>query len=116
MTNKNFEFEEIRGSKNEPSFSEEGMSNVEVLLDIPVTVSVELGRSRMKINELLKLNTGSIVELDKIVGEPLDIYVNGKLIAQGEAVISNEKLGIRLTQVINNKKVNEIFKSKSTAA
>lgn len=75
--------------------------NVEFILDVPVTLSMEVGRTRIPIRNLLQLNQGSIVELDREAGEPLDVYVNGTLIAHGEVVVVNEKFGIRLTDVIS---------------
>lgn len=75
--------------------------NLEVILDIPVTISLEIGRASMPIRNLLQLNQGSIVELDRLAGEPLDVLVNGTLIAHGEVVVVNEKFGIRLTDVIS---------------
>jgi flagellar motor switch protein FliN/FliY len=78
-----------------------GDVNLNVILDIPVTVSMELGRSRISIRQLLQLNQGSVVELDRLAGEPLDVLVNGTLIAHGEVVVVNEKFGIRLTDVIS---------------
>ena len=74
---------------------------LDLLLDIPLDVSVELGRSRMSIQELLALNPGSVVELDKVAGEPLDILVNQRLVAKGEAVVVNDKFGIRITDIIS---------------
>ena len=75
--------------------------NLEVILDVPVTLSLEVGRSRISIRNLLQLNQGSVVELERATGEPFDIYVNGTLIAHGEVVVVNEKFGIRLTDVIS---------------
>ena len=75
--------------------------NLDVVLDIPVTLSTEIGRTRIPIRSLLQLNQGSVVELDRLAGEPLDVYVNGTLIAHGEVVVVNEKFGIRLTDVIS---------------
>jgi flagellar motor switch protein FliN/FliY len=75
--------------------------NLDVVLDIPVTLSIEVGRSRLSIRNLLQLNQGSVVELDRATGEPLDVFVNGTLIAHGEVVVVNEKFGIRLTDVIS---------------
>jgi flagellar motor switch protein FliN/FliY len=75
--------------------------NLEVILDVPVTLSMEVGRTRIPIRNLLQLNQGSVVELDRAAGEPLDVYVNGTLIAHGEVVVVNEKFGIRLTDVIS---------------
>jgi flagellar motor switch protein FliN/FliY len=75
--------------------------NLDVVLDIPVTLSMEVGRSRVSIRNLLQLSQGSVVELDRATGEPLDVYVNGTLIAHGEVVVVNDKFGIRLTDVIS---------------
>jgi flagellar motor switch protein FliN/FliY len=75
--------------------------NLDVVLDIPVTLSMEVGRSRISIRNLLQLSQGSVVELDRATGEPLDVYVNGTLIAHGEVVVVNDKFGIRLTDVIS---------------
>jgi flagellar motor switch protein FliN/FliY len=75
--------------------------NIEVILDVAVTLSMEVGRTRIPIRNLLQLNQGSVVELDRAAGEPLDVYVNGTLIAHGEVVVVNEKFGIRLTDVVS---------------
>ncbi len=74
---------------------------LDVILDIPVNLSLEVGKSRISIRDLLKLNQGSVVELDRLAGEPLDVLVNGTLIAHGEVVVTNDKYGIRLTDVIS---------------
>ncbi|HTT03825.1 MAG TPA: flagellar motor switch protein FliN [Steroidobacteraceae bacterium] len=75
--------------------------NLDVVLDIPVTLSMEVGRTRISIRNLLQLNQGSVIELERSVSEPLDIFVNGTLIAHGEVVVVNEKFGIRLTDVVS---------------
>jgi flagellar motor switch protein FliN len=75
--------------------------DMDFLLDIPLEVSVELGRTRMLIKDLLQLGQGSVVELDKIAGEPMEILVNNKLVARGEVVVVNEKFGVRLTDIIS---------------
>ena len=75
--------------------------NEELNLDVPVTVSMEIGRTKINIRNLLQLNQGSVVELDRLAGEPMDVLVNGTLIAHGEVVVVNEKFGIRLTDVIS---------------
>lgn len=75
--------------------------NLEVVLDIPVTLAMEIGRAKLPIRNLLQLNQGSVVELERLVGEPMDVLVNGTLIAHGEVVVINEKYGIRLTDVIS---------------
>lgn len=74
---------------------------LDTILDIPVTISMEVGRSQISIRNLLQLNQGSVVELDRVAGEPLDVLVNGTLIAHGEVVVVNDKFGIRLTDVIS---------------
>ncbi|MBV8804950.1 MAG: flagellar motor switch protein FliN [Sinobacteraceae bacterium] len=78
-----------------------GDVNLDVILDVPVTLSMEVGRTRIPIRNLLQLNQGSVVELDRAAGEPLDVFVNGTLVAHGEVVVVNEKFGIRLTDVIS---------------
>lgn len=75
--------------------------NLDVILDVAVTLSMEIGRARIPIRNLLQLNQGSVVELDRAAGEPLDVYANGTLIAHGEVVVVNEKFGIRLTDVVS---------------
>ena len=80
--------------------SESGKINSDVLQNIPVTISVEVGRTSLKIRDLMRLTQGSVVELDRIAGEPLDLLVNDTLVAQGEVVLVNERYGVRLTQVI----------------
>ncbi len=74
--------------------------NIEVILDVPVTLSLEVGRAQMSVGKLLRLTQGSVVELDRNAGEPLDVFVNGALVAHGEIVIVNDKFGIRLTDVL----------------
>lgn len=76
-------------------------ARLDVILDIPVTLSMEVGRTHIPIRNLLQLNQGSVVELDRLAGEPLDVLVNGTLIAHGEVVVVNEKFGIRLTDVMS---------------
>lgn len=80
---------------------QENNYDMDLILDIPLDVSVELGKIKMPVNELLQLGQGSIVELAKSVGEPLDIYINNKLIAKGEVVILDEKFGVRVADIIN---------------
>jgi flagellar motor switch protein FliN/FliY len=74
--------------------------NADVLQNIPVTISVEVGRTSLKIRDLMRLTQGSVVELDRLAGEPLDLLVNNTLVAQGEVVLVNERYGVRLTSVI----------------
>jgi len=78
-----------------------GDVNLDMILDVPVTISMEIGRTKIPIRNLLQLNQGSVVELDRLAGAPLDVLVNGTLIAHGEVVVVNEKFGIRLTDVIS---------------
>ena len=75
--------------------------NFDLLLDIPLEVTVELGRTRLELRELLALTSGSVVELGKAAGEPLDVLVNGKLVARGECVMVNDKFGVRLTDIVS---------------
>lgn len=74
---------------------------LDVILDVHLQVTVEVGRARMTIQDLLQLGQGSVVELEKLAGEPLDVYINGKLVAKGEAVILNEKFGVRILDIIS---------------
>lgn len=74
---------------------------LDVILDVPVTISMEIGRTKVNIRNLLQLNQGSVIELDRFAGEPMDVLVNGTLIAHGEVVVVNDKFGIRLTDVIS---------------
>ncbi len=75
--------------------------NLDVILDIPVTLSMEVGNTDISIRNLLQLNQGSVIELDRLAGEPLDVLVNGTLVAHGEVVVVNEKFGIRLTDIVS---------------
>lgn len=77
------------------------VQNLDFILDIPLKVTVELGRTSVVVKDLLQLGQGSVLELDKLAGEPLEILVNGKLVAKGEVVVVNEKFGIRLTDIIS---------------
>ena len=92
--------EEGDKSADKPADKEKGEANLDLILDIPLTVTVELGRSKMLINDLLQLGQGSVVELTKLVGEPLEVLVNEKLVARGEVVVVNEKFGVRLTDIV----------------
>ncbi len=75
--------------------------NLDFILDIPLKISVELGRTKLLVNELLQLAQGSVIELNKLAGEPLEVFVNDKLIARGEAVVVNEKFGVRITDIMS---------------
>ncbi len=92
------EFNELKDTRGEKG----GNNGMERILDIPVTLTVELGRTRMIINELLQLGQGSVVELDKVAGESMEILVNNRLVARGEVVVVNEKYGVRLTDIISH--------------
>ena len=92
--------------KNEDVTEEGAVSSgenksLDLILDIPLTVTVELGRNKMLINDLLQLGQGSVIELKKLVGEPLEVLVNQKLVARGEVVVVNEKFGVRLTDIVS---------------
>jgi len=87
------------GDRGESASKE--LSNLDFILDIPLEISVELGRARMLISELLQLGQGSVIELNKLAGEPLEIFVNQRLIARGEVVVINEKFGIKMTDIIS---------------
>lgn len=94
------EFQELNGTAPGRGIREEEI-NMDVILDVPVTISMEIGRTRINIRNLLQLNQGSVVELDRLAGEPMDVLVNGTLIAHGEVVVVKDKFGIRLTDVIS---------------
>ena len=85
---------------NNPDAGAQGRRR-DLLLDVPLDLSVELGRSRMAIQDLLNLSPGSVIELDKIAGEALDILINGRLVARGEAVVVNDKFGIRISDIVS---------------
>ena len=88
--------------QNEPQVdsSDKGQIHTDVLQNIPVTLSIEVGRAQIKIRDLMRLTQGSVVELDRIAGEPLDLLVNNTVVAQGEVVLVNDRYGIRLTRVV----------------
>ncbi len=92
---------ELEEFSAEAPISAEERRKLDAILDIPVTITMEVGRSQISIRNLLQLNQGSVVELDRVAGEPLDVLVNGTLIAHGEVVVVNDKFGIRLTDVIS---------------
>jgi flagellar motor switch protein FliN/FliY len=89
------------GAEAKKSSSETEIGNLERIMDIPLVVSVELGRTNIQIGDLLQLAQGSIVELTKLAGEPLDVLVHGKLVARGEAVVINDQFGVRLTDIVS---------------
>jgi flagellar motor switch protein FliN/FliY len=80
---------------------DEKIKKLDMILDIPLKVSVELGRTRIMVNDLLQLGQGSVIELSKLAGDPLEVLVNDKLVARGEVVVVNEKFGIRLTDIVS---------------
>ncbi|GAA4874499.1 flagellar motor switch protein FliN [Ferrimonas pelagia] len=92
---------ELEEFGNDRDISAEERRKLDTILDIPVNISMEVGRSNISIRNLLQLNQGSVVELDRVAGEPLDVMVNGTLVAHGEVVVVNDKFGIRLTDVIS---------------
>ncbi len=92
--------EEPANCSDDPEMSDEVLK-LDVILDVPVTLSMEIGRTQVNIRNLLQLNQGSVIELDRFAGEPMDVFVNGTLIAHGEVVVVNDKFGIRLTDVIS---------------
>lgn len=97
---RDFEYKDLTGEAKAPK--PEGLrKDLEFILDIPLEVSAQLGSTKLLINELLQLGQGSVIELNKLAGEPLEILVNGKLVARGEAVVINEKFGVRLTDIIS---------------
>jgi flagellar motor switch protein FliN/FliY len=96
------DFQQVSAKQlNATANPEAGDVKLDVILDIPVTVGMEIGRTQLSIRNLLQLNQGSIVELDRLAGEPMDVLVNGTLVAHGEVVVVNEKFGIRLTDVVS---------------
>lgn len=90
----------VGGGSSAPA-KKQNSRTIDFLMDVALQVSVEVGRTRMTINDLLQMGPGSVVELEKLAGEPLDIFINGKAVARGEAVIVNEKFGVRLTDIIS---------------
>ena len=92
-------FDQIKAGDN--ALNKLKVQNLDFILDIPLKVTVELGRSQVFVKDLLQLGQGSVVELNKLAGEPLEILVNGKLIAKGEVVVVNEKFGVRLTDIVS---------------
>jgi flagellar motor switch protein FliN/FliY len=91
-------FDRVEGNGNAGGSGNGG--NLDAILDIPVGLSVEIGRSRMPISQLIQLAPGGVVELDRMAGEPLDVLANGRLVARGEVVVMNDRYGIRLTEVV----------------
>jgi len=94
-------FEELADRRPNKGPNDKGVLDMEFILDIPLNLTVELGRNRLLIKDLLQLGQGSIIELTKLAGEPMDIYVNQRLIARGEVVVVNQKFGVRLTDIVS---------------
>ncbi len=86
---------------SDPATPETDPRRLDMLLDLPLDVSVELGRTKLSIQELLAQGPGSVIELDKVAGEPLDILINDRLVARGEAVVVNDKFGVRITDIVS---------------
>ena len=95
------EIAELEGVLEDEDDRSEELRKLDLVLDIPLTVTVELGRSKMLINDLLQLGRGSVIELQKLVGEPLEVLINDKLVARGEVVVVNDKFGVRLTDIVS---------------
>jgi len=90
--------------------SDQDIQKLKFILDIPLQLTVELGRTSMLVKEVLQLNQGAVVELSKLAGEPLDVFINSKLVARGEAVVVNEKFGVRLVDVVSpNERVEKVL-------
>ena len=95
------DFQQVAATRLDQTSEPGSNVKLDVILDIPVTIAMEIGRTKLSIRNLLQLNQGSVVELDRLAGEPMDVLVNGTLVAHGEVVVVNEKFGIRLTDVIS---------------
>jgi len=96
--------------KDGPSEGIVDRKNLQFILDIPLQLTVELGRTKILVKDVLQLNQGAVVELSKLAGEPLDIFVNSKLVARGEAVVVNDKFGVRLTDIVSpNERVEKVL-------
>jgi flagellar motor switch protein FliN len=101
MENENFINTELAGDKNEEAMVKEASNNIDLLLDVSMRVTVELGRTRMQLSQILELQHGSVVELDRLAGDPVDIFVNDCMIARGEVVIVDDKFGVRITEMVS---------------
>ena len=111
MDNINTETEELPVGKTVEAIAEKpaeifNESNIDLLMDVSLRVTVELGRTRMKLSQILELQHGSVVELDRLAGDPVDIFVNDRMVAHGEVVVVDDKFGVRITEMIspNNEK------------
>jgi flagellar motor switch protein FliN/FliY len=92
-------FEPLAGANGTPATDP---ASIELLMDVPLQISVELGRTRMNVRQVLELQSGSVVELDRLAGEPVDVVVNDRLMARGEVVVVDDKFGIRITEIVTN--------------
>lgn len=100
----------IHETEDDKKKKEVDKKSLDFILDIPLQVTVELGRTKLLVKDVLQLNQGAVVELTKLAGEPLDIFVNSKLVARGEAVVVNEKFGVRLVDIVSpNERVEKIL-------
>jgi flagellar motor switch protein FliN/FliY len=100
----------VVSDKPDVTEQEPDKKNLEFILDIPLQVTVELGRTKLLVKDILQLNQGAVIELSKLAGEPLDIFVNSKMVARGEAVVVNEKFGVRLVDIVSpNERVEKIL-------
>jgi flagellar motor switch protein FliN/FliY len=104
---------ESSAGKDDESLRNFDLSRMKMVLDVPLKVTVELGRTKLLVNDLLQLGQGSVIELDKMAGEPMEIYVNDKLVAMGEVVVVNEKFGVRLTDVMSGVGMDEAHSGES---
>lgn len=99
-----------KAEHSEAKVGNQGQKNLDFILDIPLQLTVELGRTKLLVRDVLQLNQGAVVELSKLAGEPLDVFVNSKLVARGEAVVVNDKFGIRLVDVISpNERMEKVL-------
>jgi flagellar motor switch protein FliN/FliY len=103
-------------SQDDSRLARTDFSRLKMILDVPLKVSVELGRTKMLVNDLLQLGQGSVIELDKIAGEPMEILINDKLVAMGEVVVVNEKFGVRLTDVVSQFGLGDLAAEKDKEA
>ena len=102
--------------ENEPKVNTSSSGNISLLMDVSINVTVELGRARLSIREILELGEGSIIELQKSAGEPVDLLVNGKLIARGEVVVIDECFGVRITDIVNSNILENVSQSDTSDA
>jgi|SRR5579872_2072840 flagellar motor switch protein FliN/FliY len=98
--NPNMPLNELEGSQEQPESKPQSAKDLEAVYDIPVQISAVLGRANMQVSQLLKLGRGAVVELDRKVGEAIDIYVNNRLVARGEVVVVDERLGVTMTEIV----------------